>query len=79
MNKKQAKMLRQFADRVTHAPGMTGPVRWEVAAYVDGEKQCVDGVFWLRSSAEKRVAEILRRNGAEQTNEVELRIDPVQG
>lgn len=79
MNKKQAKMLRQFADRVTHAPGMTGTVRWQVAAYVDGELQCVDKVFSTRDAAERHVAAILRRNGAEQTNEVELRIDPVQG
>jgi hypothetical protein len=78
MNKKQAKLLRQFADRVTHAPRMTGPVRWEVAAYVDGEKQCVDKVFTSREAAERHVAAILRRNDAEQTNEVELRIDPVQ-
>jgi hypothetical protein len=72
MNKKQAKLLRQFADRVTNPHG------WEVAAYVDGEKQCVDEVFATRAAAERHLAAILRRNGAEQTNEVELRVDPVQ-
>lgn len=78
MNRRQAKLLRQFADRVTHAPGSTGPVRWAVTAYVDGEKQCVDKVFSSRDAAERHVAAILRRNGVEQTNEVELRIDAVQ-
>ena len=77
MNKRQAKLLQQFAERSAFTNLNSGTVRWAVVGYVDGEKQCVDRVFDLRSSAERHVASILRRNGVEQTNEVELRIEPV--
>lgn len=87
LNKKQFKMLTQFAERQVFAPEMAAAgktVRWAVEIFVDGEKQIGEGrVFDLRDRAVEYAAKeerrAIRENGVEATRDVEWRVVAIEG